>query len=61
MTWREKCVIRILLLVAAIVANGVEHLEGNRPVAEEIRHLANHISTWAKEVQSQDKKPESKP
>lgn len=47
MTWREKCVVRILLLVAAIIATGVEKLEGEREVAEEIRHLANHISTWA--------------
>ena len=49
MTWRERCVIRILLLVAAIVANGVEHLEGDRSVAEEIRHLANHISSSLRE------------
>lgn len=48
MTWREKCVIRILLLVAKIVA-------GNEQLATEIQHLANHISTWApKEEQSQD-------
>jgi len=47
MTWREKTVIRILLLVAGIIATGVEQLEGRRDVAEDIRHLANHISTWA--------------
>lgn len=47
MTWRERTVVRILLLVAALIANGVEHLEGDRPLAEEIRHLANHIASAA--------------
>lgn len=47
MTWREKCVVRILLLVAEIVANGIEHLPGDRPLAQEIRALANHIGTTA--------------
>lgn len=39
MDWRTKCVVRILLLVARIV--------GPDEWAEEIRHLGNHISTWA--------------
>ena len=45
MTWREKCVIRILLLVAKIVA-------ADEDLATEIRHLANHISTWAPKDES---------
>jgi len=43
MTWRERTVIAILLLVARIVASGIE-MGGNRPLAEEIRTLATHIS-----------------
>lgn len=40
MTWREKCVVSILLLVARIVSDNADH-------AEAIRHLANHISVHA--------------
>ena len=39
MTWREKCVVRILLLVAKMVDEG--------PWRDDIQNLANHISTWA--------------
>ena len=38
MTWREHLVVRILLLVARIVAPD--------DLAVEIKHLANHIATW---------------
>lgn len=40
MTWREKCVIRILLLVAKIISD-------DAVLADEIKALSNHISTWA--------------
>ena len=40
MTWREQLVIRILLLVARLVA------EDSR-VADEIRHLTNHVVVTA--------------
>jgi hypothetical protein len=41
--WREKSVIRILLLVAKIIA-------GNDELSQQIQHLANHISAWAPET-----------
>lgn len=42
MTWRERCVCRILLLVAKIVADRDE-------IATEVQHLANHISQGPRE------------
>lgn len=36
-TWREKLVCRILLLIARMLAP-------NAPIAEDIKHLSNHIT-----------------
>jgi hypothetical protein len=40
MTWREKCVVRILLLVALIVNDDAS-------IVREIQNLASHISVNA--------------
>lgn len=45
MTWREKCVVRILLLVARIVAD-------DEALQTEIQHLSNHIGVHAKEPEA---------
>lgn len=47
MTWREKLVIKLLLLVARIVAAGIS--EFDQSLADEIRHIANHVSVSTKE------------
>lgn len=36
MTWREKLVCRILLIIAKMVAPG--------PILDDVKHLASHIS-----------------
>jgi hypothetical protein len=45
MSWREKLVVRILLLVARIVASGIS--EFDQDLADEIRHIANHVAVNA--------------
>lgn len=42
MTWREKLVVRILLVIAQLV-----YLDGDPAVAAEIKALATHISVHA--------------
>lgn len=43
MSWREKTVIRILLIIARMfVADGA--------TGEELKHLASHINVWTPEV-----------
>lgn len=49
MSLREHLLIRILLLVARIVASGLEDAR----LAEEVKSLANHIA-YAKESQIRD-------
>lgn len=48
MSWHEKTVIRILLLVARIVAAGIKNF--NPELATEIRTLATHISVVTTEA-----------
>lgn len=48
MTWEDKTVIRILLLVAKFVAR--------EPWHKEIEQLSSHISVWAKEAPATAKK-----
>lgn len=43
MTWKEKTIVRILLLVARMLAEDSE-------LREELQNLANHISVWGKET-----------
>lgn len=45
MTWREKTVIRILMLVAKMVSAEAWH--------KDIEQLAAHISVWAPEPKSE--------
>jgi hypothetical protein len=40
MTWREKTIVRILLLVARLICDDPR-------LSEDIRHLANHIDLHA--------------
>lgn len=42
MTWKQKTVVAILLLVARMLAD--------EPWASEVKNLANHISVHCKEV-----------
>jgi hypothetical protein len=45
-TFREQVVVRILLLVARMLSDDANALE--------IKHLANHISTWAPKVEEKE-------
>ena len=42
MSWREKTLIKILLLVARIVAAGIG--EFDQTLTDDLRHLANHVA-----------------
>lgn len=42
MTWREKTIIRILLLIARMFADD--------KLATEIQHLSSHINVWVPEI-----------
>jgi hypothetical protein len=49
MTLREQMVIRLLLLVARLIAAGMEHLEGRPDIAEEIRNVSTAIQVHRSE------------
>lgn len=40
MTWAEKTIVKILLLVAKLLAD----INGSPELAAELRHLSNHVS-----------------
>lgn len=45
MTWREKTVVKILLLVARMLCE-------DPAIEAEVKHLANHISVHAPEIEA---------
>lgn len=52
MSWREKLVVQILLLVARIVAAGISQFDAD--LAKEIKAIATHISVWVPKESSSD-------